>query len=172
MDIWFTGSSNRNFYPAFWFHISWWYCEHIRHTFLSFKTIAPVHLDVLTSQDGYHRGVTAVYVDDILELMYNIYSMFIEWDVPIRSTQVVTQQIRHAYKVIQSGLQLLPTSPGYKNVCAAPSVTATRTGMPAGFLVAHAALQSHNSNKYTQKTKLQEKAPRTRKQGLNPNPTT
>lgn len=68
-------------------------------------TNALVHLKVLTSQAAYHREVLSIYVDSTLVFTNNIYSLFIECDVPNRFEQVASQQLRHVDKVIQRVLQ-------------------------------------------------------------------
>lgn len=69
------------------------------------KTATLVHLKMLKSQAAFHREVPAVYVDAILVFTKNMYSMFIECDVPIIFAQVYAEQLRNVDTVIQRELK-------------------------------------------------------------------
>lgn len=59
----------------------------------------------MTTQAGYDREHFVVHVDAIPELTKKMYYIFIECNVPIRSSHMATQQIIHVHLFIKSSIK-------------------------------------------------------------------
>lgn len=78
-------------------------CVFVKQTITIFslcKTTAFVHLKVLTSQVSYHGRCPDDSVDFITSFMRIMYHMVVKIAIPLRSTQVFSQQIRNVAVVV------------------------------------------------------------------------